>query len=219
MNSSRTPIAPFRSLRRLDPGDPRADAERHGSADLDAADGGPPDDALAGLVAAVAAGDAEAFERLYRLTSAKLFGLCLYMLKDREEASDVLQECFVSVWRSAGTFDGTRARAMTWLSTIARNRAIDRLRARRAVEGDDDLIASIVDDAPGPEDDAIRSDRLRRLWACIDGLGEKLRVLLVGCYFGGQTLPEIARDEGIPLGTAKSRMRLALARLKTCLDR
>src|SRR5689334_10843859 len=78
----------------------------------------------------VAAGDRAALRQLYDATCAKLFGVCLRILSDREEAQDVLQEVYVTVWRRADRFDPARAGVMTWLSTIARNRAIDRLRAR-----------------------------------------------------------------------------------------
>src|SRR6478609_3698338 len=78
----------------------------------------------------VAAGDREALRQLYDATSAKLFGVCLRILSDREESEDVLQEVFVTVWRRADRFDASRASVMTWVSTIARNRSIDRLRAR-----------------------------------------------------------------------------------------
>ena len=88
------------------------------------------DAALDRLVAEVAAGDRTAFDALYRATSARLFGICLRVLSDRAEAEDVLQDAFVTIWHRAAQFDPDRAGAIAWLSTIARNRAIDRLRAR-----------------------------------------------------------------------------------------
>src|SRR3546814_82572 len=81
------------------------------------------------LLARVARGDQPAFETLYRSTSGKLLGICLRVLSDRAEAEDVLQDVYVTVWNKASQFDASRARASTWLGTIARNRSIDRLRA------------------------------------------------------------------------------------------
>lgn len=81
-------------------------------------------------MARIAAGDRAALRQLYDATSAKLLGVCLRILSDREESEDVLQEVYVTIWRRADRFEAARASVMTWISTIARNRAIDRLRAR-----------------------------------------------------------------------------------------
>ena len=75
--------------------------------------------------------DQKAFAELYRLTSSKLFGVCLRMLRDRGEAEDVLQETYTTVWRRAAAFDAAKASAITWLTTLSRNKAIDRLRQHR----------------------------------------------------------------------------------------
>ena len=87
---------------------------------------------LAAALARVAGGDHAALRIVYQDTSAKLFGVCLRILKDRSEAEDVLQDVYVTVWRKAATFDPGRASPITWMVAIARNRAIDRLRARAA---------------------------------------------------------------------------------------
>ena len=87
-------------------------------------------DTLSPLMSRIAAGDRTALQRLYEATSAKLFGVCLRILSDREESEDVLQEVYLTIWRRADRFEAGRASVMAWASTIARNRAIDRLRAR-----------------------------------------------------------------------------------------
>src|SRR5256884_7000747 len=87
---------------------------------------------LAAALARVAGGDHAALRIVYQDTSAKLFGVCLRILKDRSEAEDVLQDVYVTVWRKAATFDPGRASPITWMVAIARNRAIDRLRVRGA---------------------------------------------------------------------------------------
>src|SRR5471030_1871727 len=86
---------------------------------------------IAAALARIPAGDRAALQTVYRLTSAKLFGIALRILGERSEAEDVLQEVYVAVWRKAADFDPNRASPMTWLISIARNRAIDRLRASR----------------------------------------------------------------------------------------
>ncbi len=107
---------------------------------------------LAQALAAVAGGDRRAFERVYTATSAKLFGVCLRVLPDREEAEDVLQEVYATVWRKAGQFDASRASAITWLAMIARNRAIDRLRATPAAArtAPIELAETVADPAASP---------------------------------------------------------------------
>jgi RNA polymerase sigma-70 factor (ECF subfamily) len=104
------------------------------------------------LMPRIAAGDRAALRQLYEATSAKLFGVCLRILSDREECEDVLQEVYVTVWRRADGYDAARAGVVTWLSTIARNRAIDRRRARGPLayaEPVDDL--QLVDQALGAD--------------------------------------------------------------------
>src|SRR6185503_13548596 len=86
---------------------------------------------IAAALNRIPAGDRPALQTVYRLTSAKLFGVCLRILGERAEAEDVLQEVYVTVWRKAADFDANRSSPMTWLIAIARNRSIDRLRASR----------------------------------------------------------------------------------------
>src|SRR5207342_3970102 len=98
-------------------------------------------------------GDRAALQTVYRLTSAKLFGVCLRILGERGEAEDVLQEVYVTVWRKAADFDVSRASPMTWLIAIARNRAIDRLRATRQSRNMEpiDVAVEIADATPGAD--------------------------------------------------------------------
>src|SRR5471030_2076871 len=101
-------------------------------------------------LARIPSGDRAAMQTVYRLTSAKLFGVCLRILGERSEAEDVLQEVYVTVWRKVADFDASRASPMTWLTAIARNRAIDRLRATRQSRRMDpiDSAAEVADSAP-----------------------------------------------------------------------
>ena len=105
---------------------------------------------LAETLRRVAAGDRAAFEEVYRRTSAKLFGVCLRILPVRPEAEEALQEAYLSVWRRAASFDATRGSAMTWLITLARNRAVDRLRAGGKLATTTIDLADMVARSPRP---------------------------------------------------------------------
>ncbi len=175
------------------------------------------DDVLAGLIAATARGDANAFERLYRETSAKLFGVCLRMLA-RAEAEEVVQDVYVAVWRKADQFDPDRARGMTWLSMMARNRAIDRLRANRS-EVARSVIALEDEPAAAADDAAATMQDVHRLDDCLDELEAPRRTLIRTAFFEGATYEELAQRSATPLGTVKSWIRRGLLKLKACLER
>jgi RNA polymerase sigma factor (sigma-70 family) len=175
---------------------------------------------LSALMSRVAAGDRAALRQLYEATSAKLFGVCLRILCDREEAEDVLQEVYVTVWRRADRFDASRAGVMTWVSTIARNRAIDRLRARGPLAH-----AGQVEDLQIPDGQASAEAILEaageagRLHGCLSELDERTRAVIRTAFFEGLTYEALAQRMGTPLGTVKSWIRRGLARLKGCLER
>ena len=167
----------------------------------------------------VAAGDREALRQLYDATSAKLFGVCLRILSDREESEDVLQDVYVTIWRRADRFDAARASVMTWLSTIARNRAIDRLRARGPMayaDQVDDL--EIADGADSAETLLSAADDRNRLHGCLSELDERTEKVIRTAFFEGVTYEALARRMDAPLGTVKSWIRRGLAKLKGCLQ-
>jgi RNA polymerase sigma-70 factor (ECF subfamily) len=177
-------------------------------------------DTLAPLMVRIAQGDRAALRDLYAATSAKLFGVCLRILSDREEAEDVLQDVYVTIWRRADRFDPSRAAVNTWISTIARNRAIDRLRARGPLaraEPVDDL--QIADDQPGAESLLAAADDATRLAGCLGELDERTQAVIRTAFFDGVTYEALARRMDTPLGTVKSWIRRGLARLKGCLER
>lgn len=170
-------------------------------------------------MARLAAGERTALRQLYDATSAKLFGVILRILSDRQEAEDVLQDVYLTVWRRAEAFDPGRATAAAWLTAVTRNRAIDRLRARSPLAGAADADGlEIADDAAGAEAELIRSDEGRRLHACLDQLREDQRSLIVAAFLGGLTYEALARRTGRPLGTVKSGVRRGLIRLRECLQ-
>jgi RNA polymerase sigma factor (sigma-70 family) len=174
------------------------------------------------LIAAIgrtATGDRTGLQTTYRLTSAKLFGVCLRILRERAEAEDVLQEVYLTVWRKAGDFDPARASPMTWLITIARNRAIDRLRAKGSRRTEDlDAAGEIADAAPSALSGLEDAQTSARLHGCLDSLAEREQSALRGAYIGGHSYEEMAARMKTPLGTMKSMIRRALMKLKVCLE-
>lgn len=174
---------------------------------------------LVEALVAVGREDRGAFARLYRLTSAKLFGICLRICGEPTAAEDVLSEVYLTVWRRAGAFEPGRASPITWLATIARNRAIDWVRAtpsRRRAPLDEAL--DLPDYRPDPETAALTADRRHQLIDCLDELDERSRNAIRTAFYDGRTYAELADHAGVPLGTMKSVVRRGLARLRKCLD-
>jgi RNA polymerase sigma-70 factor (ECF subfamily) len=171
-------------------------------------------------LARIPAGDRAALQTVYRLTSAKLFGVALRILGERSEAEDVLQEVYVTVWRKAADFDTGRASPMTWLIAIARNRAIDRLRATRQSRHMDrmDIASDVADSAPLADKALESAQDHARLHGCLDGLEPRERAALRGAFFDGNTYEDLAARMKVPLGTMKSWIRRAMIKLKSCLE-
>ncbi|GAP36010.1 sigma-70 family RNA polymerase sigma factor [Piscinibacter sakaiensis] len=184
---------------------------------------------LARLLARSGLGDRAAFAALYEATSAHLFAVVLRIQRDRAQAEDLLQEVYVKVWRAAAGFDAARAQPMTWLTHIARNRAIDSLRragTQPSIEAagpqddeDSDVYERTADEGPGPMDLLARAADARRLHACMDGLSATQRQSMALAFFDGLSHAEVAEHLGQPLGTVKSWVRRALLALKACLER
>lgn len=176
-------------------------------------------DALDQLLQRTGREDQTAFNDLYKRTSSRLFGVCLHMLRNREEAEEVLQETYATVWRRAGSFDARRASAMTWLITLSRNKAIDRLRQHREQLLDDPAgIDDTVDDQPSPAAGAETSQEHQRLQRCLDELEPQQQRSVREAFFTGATYNELAARCKVPLGTMKSWIRRSLMQLRTCLD-
>ena len=180
----------------------------------------PPTDALDAAMGRLAQGDRAALRTVYDASAAKLFAVCLRILGDRAEAEDALQDVYVTLWRRADRFDAERASAMAWLSSFARNRAIDRLRSGRVLRqsGPLDDAAAIADSQPLPDRQAEDGQERARIHHCLDQLEDQQREPIRRAFFEGQTYAELAAGSGAPLGTMKSRIRRGLARLKACLE-
>lgn len=175
--------------------------------------------ALARTLEQVAAGDRTAFEEVYRRTSVKLFGVCLRILPTRQEAEEALQEAYLSVWRRANTFDAAKGSAMTWLITLTRNRAVDRLRSGgRIAAAPIELADEVPDPAPAASTLIEMSEDNRRLAYCLGTLASGDAQLIRTAFFEGSTYVELASRAAKPLGTIKSRIRRALLKLRDCLS-
>lgn len=177
-------------------------------------------DALAELMPRIAAGDRAALRQLYDATSAKLFAVCLRILSDRDESEDVLQEVYLTIWRRADRFDAGRASVMTWISTIARNRSIDRLRARGPMayaEPVEEL--EIADGSRGADELLMAADASGALSGCMGELDERTARVIRTAFYEGVTYEALAHRMATPLGTVKSWIRRGLLKLRACLER
>jgi RNA polymerase sigma factor (sigma-70 family) len=167
----------------------------------------------------VAHGDRSAFHEVYQRTCAKLLGICLRISRDREEAEDVLQEVYVSVWQKAAQFDPARSSPITWLAAMARNRAIDRLRTSgRSSNTSIDAIDEPADERPGALEQMVDAEAEHNIATCIEELPRGDAVLVRTAFFEQTTYAELAERASLPLGTVKSRIRRALIKLRACLS-
>lgn len=178
-------------------------------------------ESLSGAIERVAEGDPSALADVYGKTSAKLFGICLRILHDRGEAEEAVQEIYVSIWRRAGTFDRSRASPISWLTMIARNRAIDRLRAggRRRATAPIEEALDIREPGPDALTQLEKGEERSRLADCIDELEGRQSEVIRRAFFDGLTYVDLSAQSETPLGTVKSWVRRGLIKLKECLER
>ena len=170
------------------------------------------------LMRAFARRERAAAEALYREYAPRVYGLGLAMLGVRSAAEDLVQDTMVKVWRNAGRFDPQRGSLDTWMLRMARNLAIDALRRRVLERRHFADNAGDSPDAPepsaGPAESAEAMDLIGRARLAMAGLAPEQRAVLELAYFGGRTAAEAAEIEGIPVGTAKTRIRRGLLRLR-----
>ncbi|BCX50214.1 RNA polymerase sigma factor [Haloferula helveola] len=175
------------------------------------------------LLARVAHQDGDALRRLYREHGGRLLGIIQSVVRDRGEAEDVLQEAFVTIWNKAGMYDPKLGKALTWMITVARNRAFDRLRSlgrkadlKREQEGE--LQQRVTEQLRRQSEPSLPDDELQAIDRALNELPEEQREAITLAYLNGLTQQEIADCLDSPLGTVKARIRRGLARLKSRLS-
>jgi RNA polymerase sigma factor (sigma-70 family) len=182
------------------------------------------------LLARVALRDQAAFRQLYEATVRCLLAITVRLLRDQAWAEEVLQEAYVSIWKSAVNYSPAKAQPMTWLMAIARNKAMDALRSTtteratvvRPLVSDDDEDSGLpdaADDRAGPMDRLIQSIDAMRLRDCLQRLEPAQRQAIALAFYDGLTHAELAAHLRQPLGTVKAWVRRGLERLRPCLQR
>lgn len=169
------------------------------------------------LLAAVAKGDAVAFERLYGATCAKLYGVVLRILRRHDRAADVMEQAYLQIWASAGEFDPAHAAPLTWMVAIARRLAIDSARqpAPPASDGEPEIIDE--NEGPGVVPRHQLTDELRRLLTCIGRLDPDRQRMLLLAYYGAFSREELASKLDIPVNQLSASLRRSLAEVEQCL--
>ncbi|GAB3079128.1 sigma-70 family RNA polymerase sigma factor [Corynebacterium aquatimens] len=172
------------------------------------------------LLESVRAGDKVAFAELYDVLAPQVLGLTTHILRDRAQAEEVTQEVFVEVWQRAHTFDPHRGSAKSWVLRLAKSRAIDRLRSWRSSQArdTDDFNSQLTTWVAAAEDEAQQRLESEELQELIDSIGEPHRSALMLAYFGELTHQEIADATGVALGTAKTRVRDGLQKLRKAVS-
>lgn len=179
----------------------------------------PSEDPLRDLMHAMAGGDRQAFEKLYRLTSPRLFAVALRMLRRHAWAEEVLHDSFITAWNRAASYNGALSSPMTWLTHIVRNRAIDWMRGsdNQLDELDDGLQQSLSGDSDEPLRHLQHNAEAKVLADCMAHLPSEQRQSLVLAYYQGLSHGEVSDHLQQPLGTIKSWIRRALEHLKSCV--
>ncbi|ARD42306.1 sigma-70 family RNA polymerase sigma factor [Actinomyces gaoshouyii] len=174
-------------------------------------------DEVDALLARVAQGEEQAFAELYDAWAGRLLALIMRIVIDRAQSEEVLQEVMLEAWRRAPSFDPSRGTARAWLVTMARHRAIDRVRSAQAARDREDAWQAYLPDADvtlAEVEERIEAGRVRE---ALDTVGEPHRTTIALAYFTGLTHTEIAKRMGVPLGTVKSRIRDGMAKMRTHL--
>lgn len=175
-------------------------------------------DDLGALIIKVSMKDRASFDLLYHKASPKLFAICIRILGERSEAEDALQEIFVRIWQRAGTYSADGRSPSGWLSTIARNHAIDRLRRKKPVSRDIEEAYDLADEGDTPEQSAHLKSEGRRIDRCMETLRPEWATAVREAYVSGLSYDELAERYDVPLNTMRTWLRRSLMKLKECLE-
>jgi RNA polymerase sigma factor (sigma-70 family) len=170
------------------------------------------------LLAGLGAGDRDAAVAFVRRFQSRVYGVAVSVVGDRALAEDVAQEAFARAWRHAGAYDPRRGAVLPWLLTIVRNAAIDAVRSRRARPVDlGELPARLAATEPWPDERAVRTEAVDRVRTALAALPSEQRFAVMHAAYAGRTAQELSDAVGIPLGTAKTRIRSGLMRVRDLL--
>ncbi|WP_366513855.1 sigma-70 family RNA polymerase sigma factor [Planktotalea sp.] len=167
------------------------------------------------------AGGQSCLRKLVSCDVCETFGVSLRVLKNTAQAEEALQNTYLKIWRNASRYQVNGLSPMSWLITIARNTAVDSLRAQKNVEisGGSDLMDTFADSQPGPEDLAIANSENEVLRVCLAELDDAQAAAIRGAYLDGKTYAELASDAKVPLNTMRTWLRRSLIKLRECLTR
>ncbi len=170
------------------------------------------------LLKRISQGDEKSFAQLYDRYSGLLFSMIFRILKDEKESEDVLQEAFMLIWDKSGVFDATVGKPSTWITALARNKSIDRLRSKQArLQVLDVAQTEIIESLPtpsNPQDEIWREEKAATVRAAMKELPQEQKEVLEMAYFGGMTQVEISQKIQEPLGTIKARIRRGILKLR-----
>ena len=173
---------------------------------------------LTWLIASVAKGDEAAFESLYEVTRAKLFGVVLRILRRRDLAEEVVQEAYVKIWNSAAQFNPSMGSPVTWMVAIARNRAIDVARKRgEASLEDEPAAAEVASDTPDPLARREMTEELQRILECLGQLDPDRQRMVLLAYYNGWSREQLSAKFNTPLNTVKTWLRRSMIDIRACL--
>ena len=174
------------------------------------------------LVTLIANGERDALEALYERFTPAVFSMARYMLRDHQQAEEITQEIFLNIWLKASSFDSRRGTPRTWLMSVAHHRIVDEIRSRRRLlqsieQTPHELLDSHPSHRPSTEEEANRNLAREEILAALSTIPKEQREVIVMAYFEGYSQSEIAQLLDQPLGTVKTRTRLAMQKLREAL--
>ena len=165
--------------------------------------------------------DRDAFKQLYESTSPRLFGLALGLLKNRGMAEEILQEAYFKIWNSADSYHQGKGKAITWMATVTRNKALDKLRSLKARPQETETVYEGAEFAAAslePDNLTTVDQDLKQLMNCLDSLQAEQKKCILLSYYHGYTHLELSEKLNKPLGTVKAWVRRGLEKVRACLE-
>lgn len=169
------------------------------------------------FISQAALGNQAAFGQLYDLTASKLYGVCLKILKSHDLAEDAMQDAYINIWRSADKYQVNGLSPMTWLITIARNTAIDKLRAHKGQNHSPDELETLEDTGKNPEAESLAMSEQAEITRCLEQLESQKAEAVRSAYLQGSSYADLAKHYGVPINTMRTWLRRSLLKLKGCL--